>query len=64
MFARIRSWVSLSLNPSYTCRLRPPLASRSPPSGRGEAYSTGFHSIGISRYPVAVFSTWATDGNG
>ena len=28
------------------------------------AYSTGFHGIGTSRYPVAVFSTWATDGNG
>jgi hypothetical protein len=28
------------------------------------AYSTGFHGIGISRYPVAVFSTWATEGNG
>jgi hypothetical protein len=27
-------------------------------------YSTGLHGIGISRYPVAVFSTCATDGNG
>jgi hypothetical protein len=27
-------------------------------------YSTGLHSTGISRYPAAVFSTWATDGNG
>ena len=25
---------------------------------------TGLHGIGISRYPVAVFSIWATDGNG
>ena len=34
-----------------------------PPYERS-AYSTGFHGIGISRYPVVVFSTWATEGNG
>jgi hypothetical protein len=27
-------------------------------------YSTGIHGIGFSRYPVAVFSTWPSEGNG
>jgi hypothetical protein len=31
---------------------------------RSKRYSTGLHATGISRYPSAVFSTWATDGNG
>jgi hypothetical protein len=31
---------------------------------KDDNYSTGLHSTGISRYPLVVFSTWATDGNG